>query len=42
MRQKIEYNEDIREIIGDNITKSYRLRDSITKSYRLREENQEE
>ena len=32
MRQKIEYNEDIREIIGD----------SITKSYRLREEKQEE
>ena len=25
MRQKIEYNEDIREIIEDSITKSYRL-----------------
>ena len=27
MRQKIEYNEDIREIIEDSITKSYRLRE---------------
>lgn len=32
MRQKIEYNEDIREIIEI-------IEDSITKSYRLREEN---
>lgn len=27
MRQKIKYNEDIREIIEDSITKSYRLRE---------------
>lgn len=27
MRQKTEYNEDIREIIEDSITKSYRLRE---------------
>lgn len=35
MRQKIEYNEDIREIIED-IREI--IEDSITKSYRLREE----